>query len=134
MDLYLQHTLVLEPTGLLDRIWTDHNKGNRKEKQQQNPGKSAFSLVFLQSARAVTDKIGLFSRQNNLNFKNIVFRGHAYRTSDRYGQRLSISTNEKIITEHLIIQKIRDRGRTTTHTCLWGKMVSCPLFTKLTHP
>ena len=41
-------------------------------------------------------------------FKNIVFRGHAYRTNDRHhGQRLSISTNEKIITEHLIIQQIR---------------------------
>ena len=48
-------------------------------------------------------------------FKNIVFRGHAYRTSDRYGQRLSISTNEKIITEHLIIQQIRYHDRTATH-------------------
>ena len=65
MDLYLQHTLVLEPTGLFDRILSNHNKGNRKEKQQ-NPGKSASSLVFLHSARAVTNKIGVFSCQNNL--------------------------------------------------------------------
>ena len=31
----------------------------------------------------------------------------------RYDKGLSISTNEKIITEHLIIQQIRDHGRKT---------------------
>ena len=35
------------------------------------------------------------------------------RVTDIMAKGLSISTNEKIITEHLIIQQIRDRGRKT---------------------
>ena len=55
------------------------------------------------------------------------------RVTDIMTKGCQISTNENIITEHLVVLKIRDRDKTKTYTCLRGKTTSCQTFAKPTH-